>query len=97
MAAMADATPEQMEEGMKPWMAWKEKAGDSIVEMGSSFCASQKITPAVSGGNCSNMVTGFSFVKADNMDEARKLFESHPHLTWDPSCWVEVHETASMG
>ncbi|MGB0404079.1 MAG: hypothetical protein ACPGEG_08280 [Salibacteraceae bacterium] len=97
MAAMADATPEQMAEGMKPWMEWQAKVGSALVDMGSPLCSSTKLTQSNDGSSCINNVTGFSIVQAENMEEAKKLFDGHPHLGWDANSWVEVHETMSMG
>lgn len=96
MAGMKDITPEQMAEGMKPWMEWQAKIGEQLVEMGSPLCASNKITPA-GEGKCTNNVSGFSIVKADTMEDAKKLFEGHPHLSWNDGAWVEVHESMAMG
>jgi hypothetical protein len=34
VAGMQDATPEQLAEGMKPWMVWAEQCGEGLVDMG---------------------------------------------------------------
>ena len=38
-AQMADVTPEQAQAGMALWMQWAEKAGDSIIDLGSPLVA----------------------------------------------------------
>ena len=96
MEAMASATPEQMADGMKPWLEWQERVGSSLVEMGSPLCASQKLTASSTDGACSNSVTGYSIIQADDMAGAKKVLENHPHLGWDNGAWVEVHESMAM-
>ncbi len=44
MAQMANATPEEREEGMKPWMAWAEKCGDQLVDLGTPLVGWCKTT-----------------------------------------------------
>jgi hypothetical protein len=34
VAGMQSATPEEMAEGMKPWMTWAEACGDGLIDMG---------------------------------------------------------------
>ncbi len=34
MEMMANATEEQKAEGMKPWMAWAEKCGSHLIDLG---------------------------------------------------------------
>ena len=35
MESMKNTSPEDMQEGIKSWMAWKQKCGDGIVDFGS--------------------------------------------------------------
>ena len=34
LAASAEQTPEEMEKGMEPWMAWAAQCGDQLVDLG---------------------------------------------------------------
>ena len=89
------ATPEEMQEGMKPWMAWAEKCGDRLVDMGTPLIGGQKVT---SKGTLPSEkeVTGYSILQADSMDEAADLLKGHPHLGWAEGCDIEVHECAPL-
>ncbi|MDA1347959.1 MAG: YciI family protein [Chloroflexi bacterium] len=92
---MKDATPEDMAEGMKAWMAWAEKCGDGLVDMGTPLAGGQKMTR--SGATPSDRgVAGYSILQAENMDAAKALLEGHPHLEWAPGCEIEVHESMPM-
>ena len=46
---MHDATPEQMKAGMEPWMAWAQRCGSHLVDMGTPLGGGHKVTP---GGGC---------------------------------------------
>ena len=88
---MANSTPEQMKEAMKPWMAGAEKIGDSLVDWGTPLAGGQKVTK--SGSSPSDReVTGYSILQAENMQAAQALVTGHPHLDWVPGCAIEVHE-----
>ncbi len=88
-------TPEQIEQLLAPWMAWKEKCGDKLVDMGS------QLIPAIASDNgadwspSKNFVTGYSIVSANTLVEAQELFEGHP-IYAHPFHSVEISECLSM-
>ena len=91
---MVSATPEEMKEGMKPWMEWAKKCGSGLVDMGTPLGNGQKV--AKSGTKPSNKeVVGYSILQAENMNEAVGMLKAHPHLDWTDSCEIEVHESLS--
>ena len=95
VAAMANITPEQAAEGMKPWMAWKERIGDAMVDFGAPLMPGQ----ATSGTNWSasgTSVSGYSIVQSADLESAKALFDGHPHTSWAPGCSIELHECAQM-
>ena len=92
---MNDATPEQMAEGMKPWMAWAERSGDGLVDLGTPLAGGQKVTK--SGTSPSDKgVVGYSILQAENMEAAQALVKDHPHLEWAAGCEVEIHESLPL-
>lgn len=97
MAMMADATPEQKEEGMKPWMAWAEKCGPALVDLGTPLIGGIRLSPDGGSADSTKEVTGFSLLKAENMDAAKALMEGHPHLGWNGGCSIELHESVPLG
>lgn len=96
MAQMANATPEQAAEGMKPWLAWKEKLGEKLVDLGAPLVGGVKVLPDGSGESSQKEVSGFSILQAENIDEAKSLLIDHPHSAWSGGCDIEVHEFAQM-
>ena len=56
---MAGASAEDMQKGMEPWMAWAQRCGDSLVDMGSPLVGGQKI--AESGSSPSDKGRGRLF------------------------------------
>lgn len=97
MAIMANATEEQKMEGMKPWMAWQEKLGEKLVDMGSPLMPGLHMHSSGEEGSSSNDLTGFSIIQAANMEEAKDLIKGHPHLSWLPNCAINIHEWLPMG
>ncbi|MDN5204873.1 hypothetical protein QQ008_26010 [Fulvivirgaceae bacterium BMA10] len=96
MAQMAEATPEQKAEGMKYWLAWKEKIGNALVDLGAPLVGGVAINPSGDKVNSSKQVSGYSIVQADDTEAAHALFDNHPHLSWHPTASIEIHECVEM-
>ena len=95
MEQAAEASAEDMQKGMEAWMAWAQRCGDSLVDMGSPLVGGQKITE--SGSSPSDReVNGYSVLQAEDMNAARGLLAGHPHLGWNPDCAIEVHEAMPL-
>lgn len=96
MQQMATMTDEQKQAGMKPWMDWMEKHASNLEDGGAPLMPPQSLTPDGKWADSTKEVTGYSIVKAENVEAAKKLFDGHPHLSWAPGCSVEVAEFARM-
>lgn len=96
MAQMANSTPEQREEGMKQWMAWAEKCGEHMVDLGAPLSGGVKLNTDGSSEKSSREVCGYTVLQADTMDDAVQLLQGHPHLAWQDGCQIEVHESMPM-
>ena len=89
---MANATPEQMQENMKPWMEWVARCGDGLVDLGAPIIGGQRLSK--SGTSTSDKsVVGYSILQAENIEGAKALLQGHPHLAWAEGCEIDVHET----
>lgn len=89
---MANATPEQAKAGMDAWMAWSQRAGSAIVELGAPVGEAFAIGGKASAGT---PIGGYSIVQAKSRAEAKKLFEGHPHLMM-PGATIEVLEALPL-
>jgi len=96
VAQMAEATPEQKAEGMKPWFDWKESVGDKLVDFGTPLMGGTRLLPDGSSEMSTKEVTGYSILQANDMNEAKSLLKNHPHLAWTGGCDIEVHECVEM-
>ncbi len=96
MAKMAESTPEEKTEGMNLWMAWKDSAGDKLVEFGSPLKPGQKLLAGQKEQASRNEINGYSIIQAENLDEAKSLLKNHPHLSWHEGCSIDVHEFGMM-
>jgi len=75
------ATPEEGNAQMVKWRTWLQGLGSAIVNPGSPLGSSKLVTPrGVSEDNLSDRMTGFSVVKADNLDAAIELAKSCPYV-----------------
>ena len=88
---MANATPEQAKAGMDAWMAWAQRAGDAIVDLGSPLGDAAHLGAGSSNGH----VGGYSILQADSMDAAEKVLDGHPHLHM-PGASIDVMEFMAM-
>lgn len=96
VAQMANANPEDMAEGMKPWMDWAAKCGEQLVDMGTPLMGGVKVLPDGTSENSEREVTGYSVLQAEDMDDAKSLMEGHPHLAWTGGCAIEIHESMPL-
>ena len=96
MAQMGEATPEQKAEGMKPWMAWKAKIGDKLVDFGTPLMGGTRLQPDGTSQMSTKEVSGYSILQANDLEEAKSLLSEHPHLAWNAGCDIEVHECVDM-
>ncbi len=95
MESMKDATPEDMQKGMEPWMAWAAKCGDSLLDIGSPLGPARKVNSA-GGSPADTSVVGYSLLEAESMEAAQALLEGHPHVEWRSDCTIEVHEAMPL-
>ncbi|MCR9250335.1 MAG: YciI family protein [bacterium] len=96
MAQMASATPEQKEEGMKGWLAWKDSIGNGLLDFGAPLVGGQRILPDGTTKPSAKEVSGYSIIQAEDLDKAKRLLKNHPHLQWTGGCDIEVHECVPM-
>jgi len=91
---MANASPEEAKAGMDAWMAWAQKAGDAVLDLGAPL---ESRTHMESGSTTdgTNQTSGYSIVQADSVDAATDLLAEHPHLTV-PGNTIDVFELLSM-
>jgi len=85
-------TPEENAKVMKAWTDWFGVLGDKLVDGGNPVSQTRTIATdgSVSDG-ASNRATGYSVIKADNLDAALSLAKGCPVLGGGAS--IEVAET----
>lgn len=88
------ATPEQAKAGMAAWMAWSEKAGMGIVNLGAPVGHAAKIAGGTAADSQSE-VSGFSILQAESREAVIALLKEHPHFM-SPGASIEVHEFLPM-
>lgn len=88
-------TPEAGAEGMAKWKAWLEELGEAVINPGTPLGASKLVgADGVSDYPKADSLTGFSMVRADDMDAALKIAAACPFLEMGT---LEVAEVKSMG
>ncbi len=82
---------------MAAWMKWFGDLGAAVVDGGNPVSMAKTVASngSVSDGGGSNAVTGYSLIKADNLDAAVAMAQGCPHLAAGGS--VEVAETYNIG
>ncbi len=87
---MQNASPEEMKEGMQPWMDWFAKVGNNLIDKGLPLGNAMTVT--TEGEMPGNVeFVGYNIVQADDIEGALALAKSNPHLERDGAT-VEVHE-----
>ena len=87
---MMKATPEQQKAGMEAWMVWSQKAGSSIVDMGSPLGKSLRVTPA-GPSPTQNDLGGYSILQAESKEALGASLKGHPHFG-TPDGFIEIVE-----
>ncbi|MBY0538927.1 hypothetical protein K2P56_00640 [Patescibacteria group bacterium] len=95
MEKMANATPEDAQKGMEPWMQWAKKCGSALTDMGLPLGAAMSVTKGAVA-TAKTTVVGYSMLQAEDMEAATALLKGHPHVEWMDSCSVEVHEAMPL-
>jgi hypothetical protein len=91
---MANATPEQMQEGMNAWMSWAQQCGDAIVDLGVPMQAGKHVESG-STSDSQSQASGYSILQADTLDAATAMLTGHPHLMV-PGNSIDVLELLPM-
>lgn len=79
---------------MEKWKTWVSGLGDALVYPVTPLGKPKTVSSnGVSAGGGSNRLTGFSSVKADNMDAALEMAKECPHLEHGT---VDVAEAMEM-
>jgi hypothetical protein len=85
---MASGTPEQAQAGMDAWMAWAQRAGDAVVDLGTPL---NVVEP---GGDAGDPIGGYSLLQAADSDALGKVLDGHPHTAMGGT--IEILECLSM-
>ena len=92
----SNSTPEEREKSMAAWMQWAENCGDKLIDMGTPLMNGQQLSHDGTSKNSDKNVLGYSILQAEDMEDAKGLLAGHPHLVWDGTCSIEVHETMPL-
>ena len=79
---------------MDAWMAWAQKNGRGIVDLGMPLGSNMQVTQGASSPG-SSQASGYSIIQADSLAEAAAMLEDHPHLH-TPGGTIEVFELLAM-
>lgn len=89
-------SPEEYEHSMKQWFAWKDKVGDRMVDFGAPTSGAQVVRGNQNWKASPAETSGYSIVKARDLDDLKPLLEQHPHTLWSNEASIEVHECMSV-
>jgi hypothetical protein len=85
---MMKAPPEQQKAGMDAWMAWSQRTGHPLVDLGAPLGKTLKVTPA-GASPTKNDLGGYSMMQGESKEAVGALLEDHPHLM-TPDGTIEV-------
>jgi hypothetical protein len=77
---------------IKAWETWAEKTGDHLLEFGSPAANGHELNKDGNLKPSNSDFCGYSILQAEDHEQAAELMRSNPHMNWDPSCTVEIHE-----
>ena len=77
------------QQGIAAWKAWVEAHQGVILDMGGPLGKTKKVD-AAGVADISNLLSGFTVLRAESHEAAAGLFNDHPHFTIFPGESVEV-------
>ena len=96
MKQAGNLSPDDRKKEMESWMAWADKCGDKLIDLGSPLMGGVKLSPDGNSSMSRKDVTGYSVIQAESMDEAKMLLGGHPHLQYGAGCEIEIHEAMPL-
>ena len=86
-----NASPEEQKAGMDAWMAWSQKAGPSIVDLGAPLGKTMRVT---AGGAAAsrNDLGGYSIMQGESKEAVAEVLKGHPHFMMGEESSIEVVE-----
>jgi hypothetical protein len=87
-------SPEEQEAEMQAWINWFGSLGDVVVDMGNPFGESVAVTAEGKGGSAIGGLTGYTIVKADDLDGAAALVSECPHFSAGGT--IAIYSTIEM-
>jgi hypothetical protein len=94
MAQTANASPEQLAEGVAMWNAWAKRAGSKLHDLGAPLVNGKRLHPNGTTASSTKDVAGYSLLQAEDWDDVMDLLSGHPHISgWHPEATIEIHET----
>ena len=88
---MMKSTPEQQKAGMDAWMAWSQRAGKSIVDMGGPLGKTLRVNKGGEASPTKNDLGGYSVMQAESKEALAATMKEHPHFMM-PDGWIEIVE-----
>jgi hypothetical protein len=88
---MKSTTPDQQKKGMEAWMAWSQKAGKSIVDMGGPLGKSVRVAKNGQVSQVTNDLGGYSVMQAESKEALAASMKEHPHFMMADSS-IEIVE-----
>jgi hypothetical protein len=76
---------------MDAWMAWSQKTGKSIVDMGAPLGKSLRVTKSGDASPSSNDLGGYSVLQAESQEALAATLKGHPHFMM-PDGSIEIVE-----
>ena len=86
------STPEQQKAGMDAWMAWSQRAGSSIVDMGAPLGKGAQVSQEGVASPVTNDLGGYSVLQADSKEALAATLKGHPHFMMGDDSTIEVVE-----
>ncbi|MDT0181465.1 hypothetical protein LG322_00190 [Microbacterium aerolatum] len=77
---------------MQAWMAWAQKVGPALVDMGAPLGETATV-PATGGGSTASTAVGYSILEAPDLSTAAALMEGHPHLRIGT---IQIHQAIAV-
>lgn len=88
-------SPEDMQKMMAPWMAWKERCGAGLFDMGAGV-GRQHVVTASGAAEQPDDVGGYSLLQAEDLAGAKALLENHPMLADNDGSTISLYEAKTM-
>lgn len=89
---MLKMSPEETENSMQLWFAWKDRYEENVVDMGAPFEGTYELQADGKTRDIKNQATGYMIIQAESLDELGLILQDSPLFPYTKGFRIKILE-----